>query len=160
MHKIDINFRLSAQFTLLISTVILASVVIVLTLPILAPIKAFLLLFSAIYGILIFREHGLRHTHQAVQGLKLTSAGWFLRDKQGVLSVELLGESTITGFASVLRFKSVDSGKKRSCVVFNDALTSDDYRRLIVQLRASAAYEAERIRRGSYLSAAAKIQIT
>jgi hypothetical protein len=153
MHKIDINLRVSLIFNVLIAMVTLASDIIILTLPISMTIKAVLLLFVSVYSIFIYREHGL----QAAQGLKLTQEGWFLRDNLGVMAVELLGESTITAFVCVLRFKSATSAKKRTCIVFNDALNPDEYRRLIVQLRTSAAYKAERIRRGSYL-ATAKIQ--
>jgi hypothetical protein len=147
MHKIDINLRVSLQFNLLIAMVTLASIAIILTLTIPVTIKAFLLLFVAVYSILIYREQGV----QMGRGLKLTSEGWFLRDNSGFIAVDLLGESTITAFVCVLRFKPPGSTKKRTCVVFNDALSHDDYRRLTVQLRTSAAYQAERVRRGSYM---------
>jgi hypothetical protein len=150
MHKIDINLRVSVQFNVLIAAVALLSVVIILTLPISMMIKVFLLLFAAIYSISIYLQHGL----PSMIALKLTNEGWFLRESIGDIAVDLLGESTITAFVCVLRFKAAGISKKRTCVVFNDALNRDDYRRLIVQLRASAAYKAERIRRRPSLSVA------
>ena len=152
MHKIDINFRVSAQFNILLLMVILGSMLIILTLPTWILIKALLLTCTLIYGTSIFWRYGFLNSKQAVLGLKLNQDGWFLRYNSGVTGVELCGESTITLFACVLRFKLPNESKKSSCVVFNDSLKPDDYRRLVVQLRTSAAHRAEQVRRNVYLS--------
>jgi hypothetical protein len=152
MHKIDINFRPSLQWNVLLAIAMLGSIVIILTLAISTPLKVILLTFTAGYGILLFGRHSLLiHHKQAVTGLKLNQDGWFLITNSGVHSVEIGGESTITLFACILRFQLTNSKQKRSCIVLNDSLKSDDYRRLVVHLRTSTAHKADRIRRRAAL---------
>jgi len=61
---------------------------------------------------------------------------WYLsRSGQQYPSI-LLGSSTITTLACVLRFSLEAKKKVFSCVVFKDSINIDQYRQLLVRLRA------------------------
>jgi toxin CptA len=61
-------------------------------------------------------------------------SGWQVSSKNGIDSVEILKSSIITIFFIILHIKSQYTDKLTILVVF-DALSDDDYRRLIVQLK-------------------------
>lgn len=47
----------------------------------------------------------------------------------------LCGDSTIMGICCILRFKAYQGVKKRSCVIFSDAVGIAGYRRILMMLR-------------------------
>ena len=66
--------------------------------------------------------------------IKHTEAlGWEVSDGNGFEQVQILDSTVITIFAIFLHFSS--NAHKRSLLIMNDALSEDDYRRLIVRLK-------------------------
>ena len=76
----------------------------------------------------------LRHLSDTTCKIKQTSVfGWELSDGNDFESIQILRSTVITTFAIFLHFlKNTD---KRSLLIVNDALTEDEYRRLIVRLK-------------------------
>jgi predicted Kef-type K+ transport protein len=66
--------------------------------------------------------------------IKHTEAlGWEISDGNDFEPVQILDSTVITIFAIFLHFN--DNAHKRSVLIANDALSEDDYRRLIVRLK-------------------------
>ncbi|MGZ5051217.1 MAG: protein YgfX [Methylobacter sp.] len=59
--------------------------------------------------------------------------GWEIRDNDEFKPVQILGSTVITTFAIFLHISA--DGRKQSLIIVNDALSADDYRRLIVRLK-------------------------
>jgi toxin CptA len=70
------------------------------------------------------RHYKIKHT----EGL-----AWELADGNDVETIEIISSTVITTFAIFLHFKR--NAKKQSLLILNDALSDDDYRRLIVRLK-------------------------
>lgn len=66
--------------------------------------------------------------------IKHTEAlGWEVSDGNDFKSIQVLNSTVITIFAIFLHF--TDNARKQSVLIVNDALSEDDYRRLIVRLK-------------------------
>jgi len=59
--------------------------------------------------------------------------GWEVSSGNDFKSVQILNSTVITIFAIFLHF--TDNARKQSVLIVNDALSEDDYRRLIVRLK-------------------------
>lgn len=127
MPNIDIRLKRSKKFTLLMLCLWLGSLVIIVNLQIVWWFKAVFLLLTTIYGVQIIRSSYLlreiRH---------MTGNAWHLLSTKDQLIGELAGDSTVTRLVSILRFTIPQKRLKRSYVIFNDSMTANEYRRLIV----------------------------
>lgn len=132
MPEIDIQLKNSKQFMLLFFLMMLSSIVIVIYLPIILLLKFFLIFLSVSYGIYIWQQ-------QTIIGLKLQANGdWRLTIKNAKDEIgQLCGDSTVTNYVCVLRFKLNSQSFKKSCVIFKDALDKEKYRQLRVILQTS-----------------------
>ncbi len=61
--------------------------------------------------------------------------GWEISDGNDFESIQILNSTVTTVFAIFLHFNK--NAHKQSLLILNDALTEDDYRRLIVRLKTS-----------------------
>ena len=135
MPKIDINLKPSKCFLALTLLTVAACYYIIYTLPVLKVYKTLLWLLTTRYLWRISREWILLKSGHSIYRLILDQDGWALHTRLGVLRADLCGESTVTQWVSILRFQIREGAYKRSCVIFRDMLTGDDYRRLLVLLR-------------------------
>lgn len=80
----------------------------------------------------------VKHLKSEYHRIKHTEAlGWEVSfDSNDFESVRILDSTVITIFAIFLHIKNQDTAK-RTLLVLNDALSKDDYRRLIVKLKTS-----------------------
>lgn len=147
MQRIDINLRQSFQFKLLLSLAALGSLIIVFSLPTHWLIKLFLANAVIFYYLYIFYTSCLLKGKHAIGQISFNEDGWHIFCHDEMLVVDLCGESTVTNWVSVLRFKLPHKRQKYTSVIFKDAINADDYRRLIVLLRTARAFQAERIRK-------------
>lgn len=60
---------------------------------------------------------------------------FFVEKNESLIPITITNDSTITRFLMVLRFKFPGERFARSCMIFPDSLTSQDYRRLLVMIR-------------------------
>ena len=137
MLKININIQPSKQFIALVFVTLVGCFGVIMYIPIFYGVKGLLGLFVLFYGKRILEEYGfLRHPNSIVELRRDEAEGYQLvtRNKE-VLLVELLGESTITTWMSVLCFKEKDKKTKLSCLVFKDSVLPGEYRALTVLLR-------------------------
>jgi len=138
MQSIGIKFGISKQFLALIAVVGIGTIGIVCALPISIWIKIALICSVFCYlAPIVWRYVLLRHRDSCL-GLSQDDQGvWQLHYAGHVQPAQLLGESTVTRFVCVLRFAFLIEKTKRSCLVFNDSLTRDEYRKLLVYLHSS-----------------------
>jgi hypothetical protein len=115
--------------------VLVCTVGIVFTLPIPPIRKGFLILLVLSYGSRLFWNRALLQGGDSILRLSYDSERWELQDRIKTWNAELCGESTITHFLSILRFTTPNKRKKRTCLIFKDALGQDRYRQLVVILR-------------------------
>jgi toxin CptA len=71
---------------------------------------------------------GERYTIKHTEAL-----GWEIADGNGFESIQVLNSTVITVFAIFLHFNK--NAHKQSVLIMNDALSEDDYRRLVVRLK-------------------------
>lgn len=128
--------KISTYYLVLLIFFFTLSAMIIINLPIGIAIKLLGLLSVFIYcGHMLFR-FGLFFSPHSIRGLKRDSQGkWLLYTHKHTYEAELLGDSTVTSFVSVLRFRIPQSYWPKSCVIFRDSLPLDHYRKLLVVLR-------------------------
>ena len=69
--------------------------------------------------------------------------GWQISKDQDLVSIKILKSTVVTTFAIFLHYKENSqpqfskSPAKQTCLILNDALAEEDYRRLIVKLKIS-----------------------
>ncbi len=135
---LDLEFKLqrSKQGIAFFLGLLLFSQIIVLSLTIAAWLKVLLMLWQTIYLGRILWSLGLGRGYPQLETIRrLTDGRWQLTMKNQRYDVVLRGDSTVTTLLSVLRFQLPQRYFCQSCLIFRDALTADDYRRLLVALR-------------------------
>lgn len=131
MLKIDIGR--SKQFIGLLLILLIGSEIILAVVPLNFWLKIFLMALIFFYWIGIFSWYGWLHHPKVISTIIRTEDEWIIQNRRGEnFTVTLCGSSTITRWLCVLRFNV--ENKKRNCIVFNDAISKDQYRRLLVQV--------------------------
>jgi hypothetical protein len=134
MLNLDFKLRPSKYYLILITGVILMTEIILFSLSWKAIFLGGLLIL--IYGGHLIAKEGLMLTQAAIIGFKRQNNNqWLLYTQKSVLEGTLRGDSTVTTWVSVLRFNVSGHFWPVSCVIFNDALASDSYRKLLVAVR-------------------------
>jgi hypothetical protein len=135
---LDLEFKLkpSKFYLLLQMAILIASGVIVLCLPVAMWLMTILLLVLSIYGAYMLWQFGFLLSPYSVISLRRHQDGsWLLQTNNKTYNAELRGDSTVTGFVSVLRFRLPKQSWPLSCIIFRDSLQADFYRRLLVVLK-------------------------
>ena len=89
-----------------------------------------------LYGAQTLWRYGFLRDTKSVQSIQMIEdKKWRVSFRNVVMTGELLGDSTVTSYLSVLRFKFDDRRYPVSCIVFRDSLPKDQYRDLIVTIR-------------------------
>lgn len=85
-------------------------------------------------GIFLHFRFTMKRLESEPHKIKHTEAlGWQVFDGSDFKPVQILDSTVITTFAIFLHF--TDDAHKQSLLILNDALSEDDYRRLIVRLK-------------------------
>jgi len=88
-------------------------------------------------GICLHFEFTVRRCKNEQYKIKQSeTSGWEISNGNDFESVQILDSTVITVFAIFLHFKK--NAGKQSILIVNDALSEDDYRRLIVRLKTTA----------------------
>lgn len=135
MPEISFKLKPSKQFNLLILLVLSICLVIVASINLRWEAKLALAVSVLIYSGWIAGRYGLLISKQAIVKLVLNSNGWAIGKAQSLDLAQVCGDSTVTTWVSVLRFKVAKKRAKQTCVIFRDSLGSEQYRRLLVALR-------------------------
>jgi hypothetical protein len=92
-------------------------------------IKITLMLGLVAYSLRIF------YSHKQWQAIGHDFNGWYLGKAGSLIPIVPSGDSTITSFVSILRFKQDKKWLKQSCIIFRDSLSDDNYRRFLVRMK-------------------------
>ncbi len=95
------------------------------------PVAVKLVLLTGIFLHLLFVFKRLKTEQCSIKQSDAT--GWELGDGNDFESIQILNSTVITVFAIFLHFNN--SAGKQFMLIVNDALTEDDYRRLILRLK-------------------------
>lgn len=139
MHEIGIELRPSKQFIALILLLIIASFSAIDYLPLPVGIKLLLSSFSLAYGAWILLKDGLLLHKSSIVRLLIEKEVCYLSNHEEVFAASLMGDSTVTGWVCVLRFRLANKRFKKSVVIFKDMVEPEMYRRLVVFLRSIKA---------------------
>lgn len=135
MQNIDITLKPSKQFLVFISALLLGSFMVIASLSLLSWIKIVLGLVLTGYGIKLFWCDILLRSRRSIIRLnKQNDGSWRLYDRKGAFTGLLAGDSTVTGFLCVLRFRVQGCFFKRSSLIFRDSVGADTYRKLLFRL--------------------------
>jgi hypothetical protein len=143
MRRIDIQIKPSKLFILLLAVTTVCCIIIVATLPLSILNKLFISAVVLVYAWFLLINWGLLHGKNIITQLGYGEEGWTLLDRENnIWRGEICGDSTLTPFLGILRFKLEGQRKKRSCLVFKDTLHDDLYRRLMVTVRTAKIHMA------------------
>lgn len=135
MQEISLNLQPSRAFTVTILLLILSSILIIVSLPIWSVWKILLIILTITYGAYTVCRYGLLKHSKAITRLILDPEECHLTDGNNVFPAQITGESVITSFVCLLRYKTSGSRWQHSLVICKDMLAASDYRRLLVWLR-------------------------
>lgn len=139
MLNLEFNLKPSKRYLSFLSILILTSIVIVLNLSISVWLKGAGILVVIGYGTHLFWQYGLLRSQYSIISLKRYDDGWHIVTQKKVYKGVLLGESTLSGLASVLRFRLDDIhslfNRTKTCLIFPDSLARGQYRQLLVTVK-------------------------
>ncbi len=135
MQEIDTNLKPSAVLVILSSLILLCTACLVFDLPLSWWVRSVILGLVLVYGGNIFWHTMLLRGKNAILKIALTTDGWEIHDQTTIYPAELGGESTVTTLLCVLRFKVLGENRKRSVIIFRDAIEPEIYRRFVAILR-------------------------
>lgn len=137
MFDLDFKLKTSRQLTGIFLLLLMASCLIVVTLTVSIIMKIGLLLSIFMYGLFIlWRDVFLRATHSIVQIKQHEKQWWIKTNINSIDGATLHSYHVLFNRMVVLRFKIKDVFLLTSCVIFSDSLCEDQFRRLLIVLRA------------------------
>lgn len=136
MPDLGFNFKLSKQYLILLFLLWVLTTGIILSVPLILPLKLFILGILFIYiGSIMWRYVFLLSRH-SIMGIRRCDEGdWYVQTKGRIYKAALCGDSTLTTFVSILRFRIQGQFWPKSSIVFRDSLGEDQYRHLLVLLK-------------------------
>lgn len=141
MLKIDIKIRPSVFLLAGWCGFLLATAMIIGLLPIHVLLKVGLSTAVFVYGGYILYSRILLRGKEAILTAQLRQDGWLLLGKNLANYADLLGESVVTRWIAVLRFRVKQTRKKMTVIISKDMLTYDAYRNLIVHAKGQRSSE-------------------
>lgn len=109
----------------------LSSSFILLFLPLDWRVKGVLFLVLVAYGVQLFNQIvRLRGANVIQQLTHLSGKQWLVSMGSTQLQAEVLGDSTVTKWVSILRFRCAGRRLPTACVVFSDSLAEGEYHEL------------------------------
>jgi toxin CptA len=92
---------------------------------------------SLLSGICLHLAFTVKHCQSTQYNIKHTEiSGWEIADGNDFASIQILDSTVISVFSIFLHFNK--NAQKQSVLIVHDALSEDDYRRLIVRLKTAS----------------------
>lgn len=134
MHEIDIKLQISKTFLFFTLVLIVSSFAITCWVPLPGYSKALLCSSVLIYGSFIFWRIVLRQAKDQIHRISYNGKAWIFQNQRSVFSAQLLGETTLTQFFSILHCIQPNK-QKITCVVFRDMMSDSEYRKFLIALK-------------------------
>lgn len=136
MQNIDIQLKPSKTVIFLSIFLWFSSVIAVVNLHTTIWLTLLCIILISLYGLNILFVHGLLIGPEALKSLRYISGNhWQIVKNQGECMAILIGDSTVTLKFCVLRFQIPGKRYKYACLIVNDSVEFDTYRRLLLRLR-------------------------
>lgn len=129
MQELGSTLHLSKQFVLLHLVMLLGSLALIGYLSCAWEIKVLMMVVCVVYSAYI-----LKYQRQW-QSIRHDKNGWWLTSAGKECNIEIIGDSTVTAYVTVLRFIVEGRKFKQACVIFKDSMEADAYRKMVVRLR-------------------------
>jgi len=131
MQNIDIKLKPSRCFLWLLAVVWFIGNILIFCTNMSFIIKVILWIAMLFYWQYILKLHGTLQNKKSITSLQLRDKQWFVNH----YPVSVLGDSTITQFISVLRFKCNVTKRVFVSVILPDSLEMISYSQLVMRLR-------------------------
>lgn len=115
---------------MLLLTICIAAILVVLFIALHFTLKIFLIVATLIYSAHIFKIYNLQ-SKKAITKLSRYNNQWYVNQHP----MQFLGDSTVTQYISVLRFKCLVTKQVFTGVIFRDSLQNIPYRQIVMLLR-------------------------
>lgn len=139
MHITDFNFCPSKRLIAFYVTLLLASLAILLLLPITWMVKVFGAISLALYGVYTLWRYGLLKSSKSILCMEYHGQGsWMVYTPQRHFNASIKRDSTVTPFISVIRLQEQGKRLPLSLLVCPDSLPPSIYRQWTVLLRLGA----------------------
>lgn len=132
MQKLETQLGRSNYLMILHATKVLGSLAIIGYLPMGLLVKCLLCSWVMGYSAWVLIRN------QQWQAIAHDQVGWSIQYRDQFVPIQIDGSTTITHWVTILRFMLPQQKRKRSCVIFRDAVSADLYRQLMVRLRLKA----------------------
>jgi hypothetical protein len=132
------EFRLnpSKSYLIFLAILLLSTMVIWVSLSLPLLIQTLGVLVIGFYGYILIKRYGLLESTYSIKAIQYKEKDtWLIYQQNNWLLAELLGNSTVTGWVSILRFRINNKGRSLSCIILKDSLGEDTYRHLLSVLR-------------------------
>jgi toxin CptA len=114
---------------------LLMTAIILMAMPMLWWLKVISLMVLAIYSCHLVWRHALLRSAASIVRLRCHAEGlWTLTTAQGAVEERLRGDSVATQWLCMLRFQRLGRYYPRTCLVFRDSLSREEYRQLLAVL--------------------------
>ncbi len=129
MQKFESTLHFSSYFAIIQGVILVGALACIFSLSIGPLFKSILVL-----GIL---GHGLWNIYRPLpwQIIGHDETGWYLKDGDKKIDIDIGGDSTVTSLVSILRFKLPEKRLKETLILFKDAMPTDSYRQFIVRMK-------------------------
>lgn len=129
------NLKPSQYHFFITSIVIIVSLIILYSFSYHPLLKIFATLFVFVYGTYLVWGKVLLRGQKSVFGIQChPNKRWHLYVGDKIYEAELCGDSTVTRFITILRFRLANHFFVQSCIIFPDSLPADRYRQLLILL--------------------------
>jgi len=138
MPVVDFNPKPSQQYFIIFSIIILIGAAIVLTLPIPLWIKLIGAVIVLVHGFRVCWHYALLRSKASVTKIRyLGDNRWVIENREGTYATELDKGTSVTAVVILLHFKIPGRMFPLKSIIFRDSLSVDEFRQLLVVLRAS-----------------------
>lgn len=135
----DQEFKLipSKLYLVMMSMLLGSSALILLCLPISIWMKLAGMILLTIYAIVAMQRYAYLSSRQSIKAIQFdrTLKRWMVYTNADTYSTTLCGDSILTTWVMVLRFRLPNRWWPISCLIFKDSLTSQQFRELAILLR-------------------------
>lgn len=98
-------------------------------------LQLLLLFFSLSYGGYLFWRYALLKHPQSIVKISHDNQSWIFHNRKQSFPVKLSGNTTLSFLVCIICFSTTGHRFLDSCVIFNDSLSNNDFRRLRVAIK-------------------------
>lgn len=135
MPAVNFHLRPSRQYLIIFGMIVLASVLILIGLPIPLWLKLIAIAIVLVHGFRVCWRYALLRDKLSITIIRYVDEGrWVIQTREGTFAAQLQSNSTVTSIIILLHFKIAGKMLPLKSIIFRDSLSADDFRQLLVIL--------------------------